>query len=790
MLEKLSVSHASGGTVLTSDRTWAVGNSTDCDAIVPAPGRAGIWFQLRYASGWVLRPANGAAVTLDGQQLEIERSARLGDGPHEVRVCTAKDVIALTLAVHAAVPPLVPSVDPGSVPTAPQPPRAAPVVRTADVVKSLVGQYPVPAQGRLSVGRRGGPADVPLDGNDIALHHADVWWQHGRLTVRDRSRGAGGLSFQGGHQLVARIAPGESFLLGHQVIDVHDGSITVRPVRRPLTLVARSITAQYAGAEQPTLRDVDLNLAGGVHAIMGPSGGGKSTLCYAILGEVALHQETEILLHGISLTAPGRGEVDHLISFVPQRDSLPMDLHVKEALLFVGEMRLARDLPRADLAARVDEVLRTLELTSAADRLIQQLSGGQRKRVSVAAELLSDPLLLLLDEPTSGLDEGLDRRMMELLQALSGTGMSIVIVTHSAANLDLADEIVALTGTGHLAFNGPPHALRNAFGGAGFAQIMDRLRLGERVAAQAASDEPPGTSGHQGHVPARVRSATSVLLRREYRRLSNQSSKRGGGRARDTLARLQDRRFLYLLVAPLVTAVLAAIAGSEGLAPGGAAPADLAIVLVVLIFTSVFFATAMSAASVVGDLELIRRETRWGVSARSQITSRTLMAAGFAVIQAAASSALFLAFREGPPTAFGLPGWGALFVTLALLNIAGTCLGIAVSTLCTTVEKAVFGLMWVSVAQVVMTGLLIRFGEIANPIDRGLSVISYFLPTRWAVGALGAQLDLNSVPGESDRLWTADLGHVVEAWCAIAVLAIAYYLLAVVTLRRRNAQQL
>jgi ABC-type multidrug transport system ATPase subunit len=796
----LIVSAADENLTLTADRAWALGNATVCDAVIAASGSTGTWLHLRYVSGWTLRPADGVDISLNSDPLPTGRSTRLNEGRHELAVRRTDGVVTLALSWTANSPPASSprpqtlnsrDPDPG-----PGPPRNKPAghhpagsnMSSARAATSSV-RYPVPADKRLSIGRRGGTADILLDGDDIALHHADVFWTRGQLTVRDRSRG-GGLSFQGANQLVARIPPGGSFLLGHKEIDVHNDSISIRPVRRPLTLSARALTAQYSHAKQPTLRGVDLSMAGGVHAVMGPSGGGKSTLCFAILGEVAVDEQTEITLHGISLTDPGRGAVDHLISFVPQQDSIPMDLRVRQALMFVGELRLAHDLPRSALASRVEDVLTTLKLTHVGERMIAQLSGGQRKRVSVAAELLSDPLLLLLDEPTSGLDEGLDRGMMKLLQQLSSTGMSVIIVTHSTANLDLADEVVALTSAGQVAYSGPARELRPAYGGADYAQLMDRLREGERKPAPFVPDIHPNPSAKQGHSPAQVRSSTGVLMRREYRRMANQrrlaSQRSAGGAMRAVRSWLADRRVLYLLVAPLVTAGLAVIAGRGGLTLTGTTPGDVSIVLVVLVFTSVFFATAMSAAGVVGDADLIRRETRWGVSARSQITSRSLLAAEFALVQAAVSSAVFLTLREGPPTAYGIPGWVVLFVTLALLNIAGSCLGIAVSTFSATVEKAVFGLMWVSVAQVVMTGLLIRFGEISGLVDRGLSVLSTFLPTRWAVGALGADLDLNSIPGEVDRLWTADLTHVLTAWSAIAVLAICYYVAAVLALHRRR----
>src|SRR5205823_4049904 len=121
------------------------------------------------------------------------------------------------------------------------------------------------------------------------------------------------------------------------------------------------------------------------------------------------------------------------------------------------------DTTAAERAKRVQEVMATLELTDRADTQVHRLSGGQRKRVSIASELLTEPTLLFLDEPASGLDPGLEEALMLLLRELSYKGKSVVLVTHTLDNIHLCDAVVLLV-DGRLAFHGTAADVRRHFG--------------------------------------------------------------------------------------------------------------------------------------------------------------------------------------------------------------------------------------------------------------------------------------------------------------------------------------
>jgi ABC-type multidrug transport system ATPase subunit len=120
-----------------------------------------------------------------------------------------------------------------------------------------------------------------------------------------------------------------------------------------------------------------------------------------------------------------------LVGLVPQEDILHRQLTVRRALHFAAQLRLPPDTSATELEERVDQVIAEVDLTKQMNQRIDSLSGGQRKRTSIALELLTAPQLLFLDEPTSGLDPGLDKQVMGSLRSLADAGRVVLVVTHS-----------------------------------------------------------------------------------------------------------------------------------------------------------------------------------------------------------------------------------------------------------------------------------------------------------------------------------------------------------------------
>lgn len=208
-------------------------------------------------------------------------------------------------------------------------------------------------------------------------------------------------------------------------------------------------------------------------ALVGGSGAGKSTLMDALNG-LRPAQDGKVLYNGQDYYR-NLAAFSTMMGYVPQDDIVHRDLTVERALYYAAKFRLPSDFTNEQIEQRISEVLEDTELTGRRKLLVKKLSGGQRKRVSIAMELLANPGLFFLDEPTSGLDPGLDRKMMYLLRKLADAGHTIVLVTHATNNINACDYVCFLTQGGRLAYFGPPEQAKTYFGKTDFAEIYTSL---------------------------------------------------------------------------------------------------------------------------------------------------------------------------------------------------------------------------------------------------------------------------------------------------------------------------
>ena len=568
----------------------------------------------------------------------------------------------------------------------------------------------------------------------------------------------------------------------------------------PAILAAQEVSKIYQmGPNSVTALDnVSLEIGEGEFvAIQGTSGSGKSTLCTAILGEVE-QVRGRILLGGIDLL-PERSPGRRLVSFVPQRDALHDELTPRRALTLTAALRLAPGIGPEERTRRVDEVLAKLQIAEHADTRIGHLSGGQRKRVAVATELLSEPRLLMLDEPTSGLDEGLDRVMMLLLRRVADSGCTVLVVTHSTANLGLADTVSALDAHGRIAYVGPPQDMLAAFRAAGHAEVMQTLRVeareqplrrrvrsrwglgpfaGARSTVNRAGGERAVAGAGSVGTDLGVWHSTRVLAAREFRRMAATPL---------TVAR-------GLLLLPLLTVLLTAWADDKGLAGWMEAPNRMqGAAMSVLVTCTTFFGMALSFSTVVGDRAVIEREYRWGVPPAAVVAAKALALLGPVVVQTVVTLTVYLSVRRGPDhTLDGAPVWLVLGVCLAMLGIASMGLGLLVSAFSPNLERAVFLLMGTIAVLVVLTGLLIPLGQPSGVGGHTLATVSQFAPTRWGTAAIAAYLGYvpielldQGIRTTTDRLWEQDAEHVLRALLSLLALAVTYALAAARLLARQ-----
>jgi ABC-type multidrug transport system ATPase subunit len=652
-------------------------------------------------------------------------------------------------------------------------------------------RWTVPTKQTLTIGRDDGPADIKLAGLDLTQHHATVSWT-GR-SIQLRSTAPQARPFVNGQAVLhARIPVGGRFMIGnHTLVVSAPGEIALLApqvtAKEPLLRFA-TVSLKYRGRKEATLKQMSFELARGeVLAIIGPSGAGKSTMCGGLLGEVSVESGT-MTLGQVDLAA-SRMQASHLVSFVPQQPAMFGNLSVRDSLTWVAKLRLAPDTDRKARAERVDKVIAAMELTNDVDKRIDTLSGGQRKRVSTAMELLSDPMLLVLDEPTSGLDEGLDRKMMDSLRNAAAEGCAVIVVTHSMVNIDRADKILALTGKGRLAFFGPPADLLPAFNATNYADVMNKLRADEVSEVRPQLNQTPlGPSAPLAPSTPSRGSLTRHLPRLIGRELARQ---------RRSLRQLG----VSIGVGIALTALLSAAASKTGLAESAA---GISAMLIALIVCLTFFSMAQSFSAVVDDRDVIEREARWSISASSMILARAITCAPLAVFLGVASIGAYLLIKgDRVPAKHVLPFPAGLLLFAVLLPLAAMALGLLISTLSKSLRRAVFVLMGVLALLVEMTGLSPRFEDAAGKVMSAFAVLA---PSRWASAGLGADVAILDAPGgkvpdnappgalpppnplsqsKGSWVWTHDALHVWIAAGALAAMVVLALVLSVWILRRQ-----
>ncbi len=246
-----------------------------------------------------------------------------------------------------------------------------------------------------------------------------------------------------------------------------------------------ALNLKKVSANQTTLLDnISLSIPPRAFvALVGGSGAGKTTLLDALSG-LRPAQQGQVLYNGQDYYR-NLAAFNTQIGYVPQDEIVHRDLTVERALYYAARIRLPKDFTHEQIQQRIKEVLEDVELTERRKLLIKKLSGGQRKRVSIALELLANPSLFFLDEPTSGLDPGLDRKMMALLRKLADKGHTIILVTHATNNISVCDYVCFLAQGGRLAYFGPPEGAKAFFSKGDFAEIYTALE---------ATDEQPNVA--------------------------------------------------------------------------------------------------------------------------------------------------------------------------------------------------------------------------------------------------------------------------------------------------------
>jgi ABC-type multidrug transport system ATPase subunit len=690
--------------------------------------------------------------------------------------------------------------------------RNAAAVRAAQA--GLVAQsYPLdPNDPQITIGREGN--EIVLDNPQVSRNHAVIDRVDGRHVLSDVGSTNG--TFVNGQRITQhRLVPGDVIQIGAFKL-VYDGdSLDQYDQRGALRIDARSLSREVRrdGKSRMILKDVSLSIAPREFvALVGGSGTGKSTLMNALSG-YAQATDGHVLVNGDDYYR-NFDAYRAVLGYVPQDDIIHRTLPVDRALAYAAQLRLPADTAPDEITQRIGRVLEDVEMAPHRDKLVENLSGGQRKRVSIGAELLADPSLFFLDEPTSGLDPGLEKKMMYTLRRLADSGRTVVLVTHATANISQCDH-VAFMSDGRLVYFGPPAEALQFFGvGSGdFADIYTKL---EGTASQEDPDRwavvqrdlqaeyggwqaGQGRDGRSGRLyPA---PALAELWEIKFRasphyaqyvagRLAqapsgpvagSTSGASGAGALRVSpvrqfgiLARryldliIQDRRNLLILLlqAPIIGLLLMLVAKADAIVGDKAFANEAKKVLFMLATVAVWFGIINAAREITKEAPIYRRERLANLRIGPYVLSKLIVLLLLVVLQSAVLLLLVGLKVRFPDTGVLLPAWLELYVTTLLTSLAGLAMGLAISSAAATPDRAISIVPLALIPQILFAGVIFSLGD-GVTIQR---LLSWFTISRWAMDAYGTTVNLNDLPLQPGMLrvavdeYTFTPVHLLSRW--------------------------
>ena len=707
----------------------------------------------------------------------------------------------------ATVPSPVTAPGPTTDPAAPDMPRSVTISRIG-----TIGRAP--------------DNDFVLTDPLVSAHHARIEWSARGVLITDLGSTNG--TFVGNTRINSYLVTepttvgiGSNFI----VVSPADGG-RVQETTTAGELVARDLTFSVSVKHgRLTLLDgISFALPGNeLLAVVGPSGAGKSTLLKALTGEQKA-QKGQVLFDGLDVYSH-YAVMRNRIGVVPQNDVVHADLTVRQTLQYAAELRFAKDVSKKERDERIAEVLADLDLTEHVGKKVKKLSGGQRKRVSTAIELLTKPGLLFLDEPTSGLDPQLDRDVMDLLASLAhgtrpgDTGRTVMVVTHNENHIDRADKVLILAAGGKPVYFGPPRDVIGYFeqrladiyqggrlitqapsGGfadpteiTGFADVYALIRnhtpeLRTRLEATVPSTRPGGarpSSDKSNRTPPKAPSQTalrqvSMLVRRHLRIIAADPS-----------------YLVFMLVLPIIMGLLTkAISGDFGftvpdLDLTALTPAEVqnkhtnqALQLLVVLITGAAFAgMSVTIRELVGERDVFLREKAVGLRPGAYLTAKTIVLALVATVQTALMMGVAFAINKPPTDALVLKS-APLELSMCCWLTAFACglMGLMVSAFVSSSAQVMPVLVVAIMGQIVMAGGLI---DISGKVV--FEQLAWFMPSRWGYAMAASTLDMNRiVTYRTDDLWE----HTAHQWLidfgCLSALALTCLLACLIGLVRRG----
>lgn len=671
-------------------------------------------------------------------------------------------------------------------------PLAAPASAQTMVVKAGSGSLnqPSPSAGGggqpqllMQVGFDGKPQltigrapdnDITLDGLQISNHHARLLNAGGQVSVEDVGSTNGvyvnGARITGRRPLTSRdiVQVGPFVLqadprLGVAVFD------TRSKTRIDVIDITKVVPNRSGGGMIKLLDDVDLTIQPNEFVgLLGPSGAGKSTLMDSLNG-MRPASSGRVLINNLDLYQH-LDSIKQSIGYVPQDDIIHRELTVYRTLYYVARLRLSRDVSTQEIDQIINEVMDVTGLAERRDVPVSQLSGGQRKRVSIAVELITKPSVIFLDEPTSGLDPATEEKIMKLFRQIAESGRTVILTTHAMENVRLFDKIVVMM-RGKLVWYGAPKEALEHVKADSFKDLYDKLEAPidertrklpplpagatkeqklafklqkEKIAEDVAEEwkqrfqrtpqhqkhivEPlAGLKGQRQEAPITARRPTVTDSLRQWATLAR--------RYIEVLSRDKFNLLILFGQAPIIAFLTYLVVGEH-------APRDFPYFMLALV--AIWFGTSISAREVIRERAVYNRERMVNLGLLPYIGSKLLVLSLIVGLQCLLLFGTLKVFHytgmmKLPPDS--APDTLAQLLVMILTGMVGIALGLFISSIVKTSEMATSLVPLILIPQILFSGLV--------GVPMGVArVIGVGMPATWAFDEIKRLSKLDTISEE------------------------------------------
>ncbi|MGB5894707.1 MAG: ATP-binding cassette domain-containing protein, partial [Ignavibacteriaceae bacterium] len=463
-------------------------------------------------------------------------------------------------------------------------------------------------------------------------------------------------------------------------------------------------------------------LPGEFVGLIGPSGAGKTTLMMMMNG-VVKPSEGNVLINAQSLYS-NFDSFKGQIGYVPQDDIIHRELKVQESFHYTGRLRLNNNT-NEEIKSQVDSILDTLGLEETRNTLIgsaekKGISGGQRKRVNLGQELLTEPSVLFLDEPTSGLDPKTDLDVMYLLKNIAAKGKIVILTTHNITrdNFEILSHLIVLTKGGKLAYFGRAALASDYFEVDKPYEIFEKLETKEpdywkekfRQSQEFRQYVSSRQSSKMEKQPTEV--TPPIKVSKDSKQYVTLTSRYFRVKLRDHVSTA-----ILLLQAPIIAALIAVVFDEF---------AERTAALFILVIAAIWLGCSNAAREIVSEQAIFKRERMVNLKIPSYLFSKVTVLMMLCVIQCFVLAIIVVPALEMESSVI------SMFFLLLLTSLPALLLGLFISSLVSTTEASMGLIPLVLIPQVILGGLISTFVTMSG-FEKFLAA---FMTSRWSFEAM------------------------------------------------------